>query len=111
MRAYLRDLERKRQAPAVVEKPAVRSRYKWVVIAPDLFPGEEILGVMDPKYLEEAQKENPGLVTYLLPETEFLHPIRNEPDILKKIHLMKKEFGGFVTSWTPSNAVKDLKPL
>ena len=110
MRAYLRDLERKRQA-ATVEPPKIRSRYKWIVIAPDLFPGEEILGVMDPKYLEEAQTKNPGLVTYLLSEIEVLQAVRNEPEILKKIHLLKKEFGGWIIGWTPPVAVKDLKPL
>ena len=111
MRASLRDLELKRQAPAIVEKPVVRSRYKWVAIAPDLFPGEEILCVMDEQYLEEAQAQNPGLVTYLLSEVDFLQPVKDEPEILRKIHLLKKEFGGWVRSWIPPTPVKDSKPL
>lgn len=95
MRAYLRDLERKQQA-AVAETPKIKSRYKWAVIAPDLFPGEEILCVMDEKYLEEAQKENPGLVTYLISEMDALQSCKNDADIITKIHMMKKTFGGWV---------------
>lgn len=95
MRAYLQDLEKKHQAD-LDQKPMVRSRYKWIVIATDLFPGEEILGVMDERYLEEAQRENPGLVTYLLSEIDILQPCRNDTDTLKKIHMIKKEFGGWI---------------
>lgn len=95
MRAYLRDLERKQQV-VVIETPKPKSRYKWAVIAPDLFPGEHILCVVDEKYLDEAQKENPGLVTYLLSEVEELKRCQGDNDVISKIHMMKKAFGGWV---------------
>ncbi len=95
MRAYLRDLEKKQQVP-IPATPKIASRYKWAVIAPDLLPGEEILCVMDEKYLEEAQKENPGLVTYLLSEMDALKSCKGDADVIAKIHMMKKTFGGWV---------------
>lgn len=98
MRVYidhLKQQEKKASLPV--------SKYKWIVIETDIFsPKEEILCVMDEAYLSQAQKENPGLITYLLEEIEIMKPVRDELDIIKKIHLLKKEFGGFV---------KDSKPL
>ncbi len=95
MRAYLRDLERKQQA-VTPETPKAKSRYKWAVIASDLFPGEHILCVMDEKYLAEAQKENPGLVTYLLSEMDEIKRGRGDNDVITKIHMVKKAFGGWL---------------
>ncbi|MCG3204895.1 MAG: hypothetical protein KCHDKBKB_01612 [Elusimicrobia bacterium] len=69
---------------------------KWVVIAPDIFPGEEIVCVIDPAYLKDAEAENPGLVIYTLSEIDALTPFEHDTEFRRKIHLAKKTFGGFV---------------
>lgn len=69
---------------------------KWLVIAPDIFPGEEIVCVLDPAFLKDAETENPGLVIYTLSEIDALTPFEHDIEFRKKIHLAKKTFGGFV---------------
>jgi hypothetical protein len=69
---------------------------KWLVIAPDIFPGEEIVCVMDPAFLKDAETENPGLVIYTLSEIDALTPFEQDIEFRRKIHLAKKTFGGFV---------------
>ncbi len=69
---------------------------KWLVIAPDIFPGEEIVCVLDPAFLKEAETENPGLVIYTLSEIDALTPFEHDTEFRRKIHLAKKTFGGFV---------------
>lgn len=72
--------------------------YKWVVIRSDHFPGEDILCIMDVKWLEEAKAVNPGMVVYTFPEIEVLHTRRSDAELLKAVHLIKKKFGGWVRS-------------
>lgn len=69
---------------------------KWLVIAPDIFPGEDIVCVLDPAFLKDAETENPGLVIYTLSEIDALTPFEHDIEFRKKIHLAKKTFGGFV---------------
>lgn len=53
---------------------------------------------MDERYLDEARKENPGLVTYLLSEMDTLQGCKGDNEVIAKIHLMKKTFGGWVVN-------------
>ena len=83
--------------PPIPSPPTTISRdTKWLVIAPDIFPGEDIVCVIDPAYLKEAETENPGLVIYTLSEIEALTPFEHNIEFRRKIHLAKKTFGGFV---------------
>lgn len=69
---------------------------KWLVIEPDLFPGEEIVIVLKPGCLEEAEKENPDLVIYTAQEINELAKHETDLEFRKKIHAAKKIFGGYV---------------
>lgn len=73
-----------------------KAKLQWLVIEPDIFPGEDIVVVMRPEYLAEAEKENPGLVIYTLSEIDALIPFEHDTQFRKKIHLAKKTFGGHV---------------
>lgn len=89
-------------------KPESGVTYKYLVIAPDTFPGEDIVIVMKPEYLADAEKENTGLVTYLLSEIDALIPHEHDIDFRKKVHMAKKTFGGTVRllDHDPSNKIK-----
>lgn len=83
--------------PAELAPPVHVSRdTKWLVIAPDIFPGEEIVCVLDMEYLKDAETQNPGLVIYTLAEIDALTPYEHNIEFRRKIHLAKKTFGGFV---------------
>ena len=83
---------------------------KWLVIAPDIFPGEEIVCVLDPAYLKDAEVENPGLVIYTLPEIDALTPFEHDIEFRRKIHLAKKTFGGFVRKADLENGMVETVP-
>lgn len=80
---------------AALAKKSRRHAFKWAVIEPDLFSGEDVLFVADADDVAEAQTANPGLVTYLLDELDFLPPA-SDPDALKAVHRLKRRFGGWV---------------
>ena len=89
-RAYRESLKPR---PAADAKTS--SAVRWAVIEPDMLPGEDVLFVMDRAHLQEAQAANPGLVTYLLEEMDLLPPA-SDVESLKKIHALKKKFGGWM---------------
>jgi len=82
--------------PTTISRDANSGDTKWLVIAPNIFPGEDIVCVVDPAYLKEAEIENPGLVIYTLSEIDALTPFEHDVEFRRKIHLAKKTFGGFV---------------
>lgn len=82
--------------PAPKPGPDPVSIYEWVIIETPIFPGEQVLCVMDPIYLKDARAAHPGLVTYLLSEIDLLGPIRDDHDRLRSIHMVKKKVGGWV---------------
>lgn len=89
------------ETPAAKPSPSapptnISSDTKWLVIAPDIFPGEEIVCVLDPAFLKDAETENPGLVIYTISEIDALTPFEHDIEFRRKIHLAKKTFGGFV---------------
>ena len=81
--------------------PQTSGPYQWAVIEPDIFPGEDVLFVIDPACLREARAAHPGLVTYLESEIDLLWPFRDNRDFLKRIHLVKKHLGGWVREMRP----------
>ena len=81
--------------------PVGRDGEKWALIKSALLDGEQILLVNKMKYLREAREAHPGLVIYLPLELERLRKLEDlpdYPDIIKKIHMMKKSFGGRIAS-------------
>ena len=78
-----------------------RDGEKWALIKSALLDGEQILLVYKMKYLKEAREAHPGLVIYLPLELERLRKLEDVPDypdLIKKIHMMKKSFGGWIAS-------------
>ncbi|MCG3204347.1 MAG: hypothetical protein KCHDKBKB_01062 [Elusimicrobia bacterium] len=90
--------------PVRTENYTLNPKSKWLVIEPDLFPGEDIVVVLKSEYLAEAEAENPGLVIYTLDEINQLIPHENDVEFRKKIHAAKKTFGGYVRSAEASTA-------
>lgn len=79
--------------------PDVPAGIKWIVFESKVLDGELVLLVMQKKYLKEARKEHPGKVIYFPPEIEELKRHQDMPDFedyLRKIHLVKKELGGWI---------------
>lgn len=71
----------------------------WSVLESPLFGNERFLLVLDKKDLKEARKAHPGMVIYFPQEIKEI--TRHEgcpdfPDLLKKIHMVKKVLGGWV---------------
>jgi len=79
----------------VLAKRSKSHSFKWAVIEPDMLPGEDVLFVSEYDFLKEAQAANPGLVTYLLEEMHYLPPA-SDAESLRKIHMLKKMFGGWM---------------
>ncbi len=81
--------------------PMGRDGKKWTLIESAHLGGEQILLVHKMKYLKEAQEAYPKLVIYLPLELERLRKLEDlpdYPDLIKKIHMMKKSFGGRIAS-------------
>ena len=81
--------------------PGAAPRYQWAVIEPDLFLGEDVLCVLDPTALKEAQAANPGLVTYTAAEIDILYPVRGDHELLRAVHRVKKHLGGWLREIRP----------
>ena len=72
---------------------------KWLVIRSRLLDGEQILLVLHKRYLREARQAHPDKVIYLPHEVDHLHRrCKAQPDreIVRKTHLVKKEFDGWI---------------
>jgi hypothetical protein len=69
---------------------------KWVVIRSRLLDGEEIVIVFDHDDVEEAERMEPGKVIYVPAEINELFRTHKDPETLKKIHAIKKKFGGVI---------------
>lgn len=93
-----------RPKPESPKSPAATGaapRYQWAVIEPDLFPGEDVLCVLDPAALSEARAANTGLVTYTAAEIDILYPVRGDHELLRAVHRVKKHLGGWVREVRP----------
>jgi hypothetical protein len=78
---------------------------RWRVVQSRLLDGEQILLVAHRRYLKEARQAHPDKVIYLPPEGEELQCHQNSPqyrEVVRKIHLVKKEFDGWIE---PSNSL------
>jgi len=68
----------------------------WYVIESRLLDGEQILLVTKKKYLKQARKEHPDKVIYFPPEIHELYKHKDQKEFIKKVHLAKKEFKGWI---------------
>ncbi len=85
---------------------------KWLVIESRLLDNEQILFVFEKKHLKEARRAYPSMAIYFPPEIKELHRHKDTPDypqVLKHVHLVKKEFGGWIIPSTSSLAWKVLQ--
>jgi hypothetical protein len=88
-----------RQADGKETASAAPQVIKWVVIKSRLLDGQQVLLVLQKKHLKEARQEHPDKVIYFPPEIKELGRHRGVPgyeDLLRKVHLVKKEFGGWI---------------
>jgi len=72
---------------------------KWLIIKSPVLDGEEILLVFHKRSLREARQAHPDKLIYLPPEMEELRRHQHSPrcrEIVRKIHLVKKEFDGWI---------------
>ena len=79
------------------EQGAVR----WRTIRSGLLGGEAFLLVMSEKYLEEAKKENSGMVVYLQREALDLIDRGASDDAIRTLHMIKQKLGGHVLPQAP----------
>lgn len=103
MRAYVRDLEKR--------KAAEIAPIEWAVIESAVFPGEDILVVLDETRLDAARAAHPGLVTYLASEIDALWPFRDNLDFLRRIHAVKKRLGGWLRELRPPESRREMSTL
>jgi len=68
-----------------------------------LLDGEVIILCKVKSALQYLRKEYPGTVIYFPPEIAELYKLREDEDAIKKIHLVKKRFGGWIV---PTNKSK-----
>lgn len=73
----------------------------WIVLESKLLDGEHVLVVFEKRWLKEARQAHPGKVIYFPPEVDELARFKDDPDTLKLLHRIKKEFGGWIV---PSNS-------
>ena len=71
-------------------------KIKWVLLESLLLDKEQILLVMDTSDLKEARKAYPHTVIYFPPEVQELYPFRNDGELMRKVHEIKKRFRGWV---------------
>ena len=87
---------KKEKAPT---EPDHSQTEKWLVKKSYLLDGEQILLVRDRQFLKEARRTHPDKVIYFSPEEEDLCRHMDSPNyakIVQKIHLVKKEFAGWI---------------
>lgn len=75
------------------EPPAVG--VPWVVIRSRLL-GEDILLVCEKGRIAEAEKAHPGLTTYVPREMDVLGEFVGQPEIIRRLHAIKKEMRGWL---------------
>lgn len=87
--------------PAAQQAPTGPEPLLWAVIESARFPGDDVLVVLDPTRLKEAQAAHPGLVTYLSSEIELLWPVREKDELVRAVHKVKKHLGGWLREIKP----------
>ena len=68
----------------------------YYLVESKLLDGEVIILCKIKSALKYLRKEYPGIVIYFPPEIEELYRLKEDEDAIKKIHLIKKKFGGWI---------------
>jgi hypothetical protein len=93
-----------------VQDASESDRSKWLVIRSNLLGGEEITLVFEKQNEQMAQQAEPGRVIYFPSEIEEIHKLKDKPECIKKIHLVKKKFDGLIEP-EDSQLVRRLKRI
>jgi len=75
------------------EPPALGA--PWVVIRSKLL-GEDILLVCERGRVAEAERAHPGLTTYVPSEMDVLGDFVEKPDVIRRLHAIKREMNGWL---------------
>lgn len=71
-------------------------KLRWIAIKSRLLDGETIVIVFNKDALTEVKRKYPNTVIYSLLEIQELLPFRHNKDFIRKVHLVKKEFDGWI---------------
>ncbi len=71
------------------------NKFRYILVHSDLL-GEEIILVSDKLHFAEVLEKHPDHVLYFRPEIEVLHSFASDPDFVKHVHAIKKNFKGWI---------------
>ncbi len=97
----LRNLEK-----YMTDKPRVLS---YLLLESKVLDGEMIILAFNKKLLKELRAKYPGIVIYFPPEIEELYQHRDDPEFIRKAHLVKKNFRVWVIPGANSNQKENEK--
>ena len=86
----LRDLEGQKNGPGKIQE------VEYLLIESKVLDGEKILLAFEKKCLKKLREKFPGIVIYFPPEIDELYKHKGDIDSIRKIHLAKKEFNGWI---------------
>jgi len=95
------EMSAKVESPAQEEAEESPTRFKgpkgvkWIVFRSKVLDDRFVL-VYDKKDLKEAREAHPDKAIYFPPEIEDLISNADDVDHIKAVHLVKKEFGGWI---------------
>lgn len=98
---YLRDLEEQK----TVEHRAL----SYLLLESKVLDGEMIVLAFQKKLLKELRAKYPGIVIYFPPEIEELYQHRDNPEFIRKAHLVKKNFRAWVIPGANNNQKENEK--
>lgn len=89
----LRDLERQMKKP---EETPTDEDPGYYLIESKVLDGEIVVFALEKKLLKKLRAEFPGLVIYFPPEIDEIYKYRDNKEFIKKVHLVKKKFRGWI---------------
>jgi len=100
----LENIETRSQENIIPQTLSVESyqSLEYVLIESKLLDGEKILLAFEKKSLKKLREQFPNIVIYFPPEINELYQHRDDKEFIKKIHLVKKEFKGWIVPSTNS---------
>ncbi len=81
--------------PAYPDHEAFAIDPPWVQIDSRVL-GERIVLVLRPDRVREAEESFPEAVAYVVPEMEILSDYVERPDVIRRLHAIKKEMRGWL---------------
>lgn len=76
----------------------------YLLLKSKVLDGKMIILAFQKKLLKELRAKYPGIVIYFPPEIEELYQHKDDPEFIRKAHLVKKKFGVWVIPGANSNA-------